>query len=348
MSNTPNKIQRLQLENFTCFERADMTFSNGINVFIGENGTGKTHLLKMMYGSINHFVNNTPSDMKDFVRDLIEYFRVEKLIKLGRLFKKQNIDFKAVTQLSNGYEARISGYSIGSKPVAKTRSNIQLVFLPLFEMLSWQKGFQSLYAKREVSFDKTYYDLAVALGLGKLKNSALAEAEALAAEIREAIKADVIQRDERFYFKFEDMDEELEAPVVAQGINKLGQLYYLILNGSLTKDTVLFWDEPETGLNPKYIKIVAQFLQTLAKAGVQIFVATHDYLLTHHLSLAAEYREQTDAPDMKFFALYKGENGTEVETGSNLTEIQNDAILDEYAAYYDLENEYFKKTVVNS
>ncbi|MBK7873483.1 MAG: ATP-binding protein [Saprospiraceae bacterium] len=168
------------------------------------------------------------------------------------------------------------------------------------------KGFQSLYAKREVSFDRTYYDLAVSLGLGILKNSALQEAKKLAKAIREAIKAEVFQRDERFYFKFDDLDSELEAPVVAQGINKLGQLYYLILNGSLTKDTILFWDEPETGLNPKYIKVVAQFLQTLANAGVQIFVATHDFLLTQSLSLAAEYREQTQAPDMKFLLCIKG------------------------------------------
>lgn len=340
MSNTPNKIQRLQLENFTCFERADMTFSDGINVFIGENGTGKTHLLKVMYNFI-YDRSKMASDMKYLFEEI---FGVP-FIDLKRKSDKYPIEGAIKIDKQELFFFDIEGFQYyGDKHLTK----IPFLYFPSTEMLSWQKGFQSLYAKREVSFDKTYYDLAVALGLGKLKNSALAEAEALAAEIREAIKADVIQRDERFYFKFEDMDEELEAPVVAQGINKLGQLYYLILNGSLTKDTVLFWDEPETGLNPKYIKVVAQFLQTLAKAGVQIFVATHDYLLTHHLSLAAEYREQTDAPDMKFFALYKGENGTEVETGSNLTEIQNDAILDEYAAYYDLENEYFKKTVVNS
>ena len=119
---------------------------------------------------------------------------------------------------------------------------------------------------------------------------------------------------------------------------------YLIINGSLNKDTVLLWDEPETNLNPKYIKIVARFLQTLAKNGVQIFVATHDYLLVHLLSLDAEYREETQAPPMRFFSFYKGEDGTEIESADNLTFIQNNSILDEYAAYHDLENRlYYQK-----
>jgi predicted ATP-dependent endonuclease of OLD family len=48
-----NKIKRLELENFTCFGKVAMDFSPGINVFIGENGTGKTHLLKALFMSTN-------------------------------------------------------------------------------------------------------------------------------------------------------------------------------------------------------------------------------------------------------------------------------------------------------
>ena len=115
----------------------------------------------------------------------------------------------------------------------------------------------------------------------------------------------------------------------------------LFRSGSLTKKTILFWDEPETNLNPIYIKIIAQFLQTLAKNGVQIFVATHDYLLAHLLSLDASYRRETEAPPMKFFAFYKGEDGTEIESADTIAGIQNNAILDEYSAYYDLEQELY-------
>ena len=39
-------IKKIKLENYTVFENQQIEFSPGINVFIGENGTGKTHLFK--------------------------------------------------------------------------------------------------------------------------------------------------------------------------------------------------------------------------------------------------------------------------------------------------------------
>lgn len=51
----------------------------------------------------------------------------------------------------------------------------------------------------------------------------------------------------------------------------------IILSGSLSKNSVLFWDEPETNLNPKMIKPVVDAVIELAKTGVQVFVTTHDY-----------------------------------------------------------------------
>jgi AAA15 family ATPase/GTPase len=42
-------LKSLNLENFTVFADARLEFSPGINVIIGENGTGKTHLLKAAY-----------------------------------------------------------------------------------------------------------------------------------------------------------------------------------------------------------------------------------------------------------------------------------------------------------
>jgi recombinational DNA repair ATPase RecF len=43
-------IERLELRNLTVFTGLTMELSPKINVIIGENGTGKTHLLKAAYG----------------------------------------------------------------------------------------------------------------------------------------------------------------------------------------------------------------------------------------------------------------------------------------------------------
>ena len=41
-------ITQLQLKNFTAFTELAIDFSPGINIIIGENGTGKTQLLKAL------------------------------------------------------------------------------------------------------------------------------------------------------------------------------------------------------------------------------------------------------------------------------------------------------------
>ena len=42
-------IKTLKLSNFTVFKEAELEFSPGLNVIVGENGTGKSHLLKLAY-----------------------------------------------------------------------------------------------------------------------------------------------------------------------------------------------------------------------------------------------------------------------------------------------------------
>lgn len=45
-------LQQLDIKNFTVFQNADLTFANGLNVVIGENSSGKTHILKLAYSII--------------------------------------------------------------------------------------------------------------------------------------------------------------------------------------------------------------------------------------------------------------------------------------------------------
>lgn len=133
----------------------------------------------------------------------------------------------------------------------------------------------------------------------------------------------------------------MEAHLVAEGLRKLASILYLILNGEINENTILFWDEPESNLNPALIRIVADFIRELEKCGLQIFIATHDYLLTHILSLYSEYKEKTNIK-IRFFGLHKEENTISVEEGETLARIQNNPILEEYAAFYELEQIYIK------
>jgi AAA15 family ATPase/GTPase len=132
--------------------------------------------------------------------------------------------------------------------------------------------------------------------------------------------------------------------MLAEGLRKLASIAHLIRNGSLEQGGVLFWDEPETNINPKLIRTVAQTLLGLAGAGVQVFVATHDYLLSNELSLAAEYdTQEAKAAKPRFFALSKTGHTAPVdaEWGPTLADLRHNPILEEFAAHYDRERDLF-------
>ena len=44
-------LTRVRLKNFTAFDELDLELSPGINVLVGANGTGKTHLMKVCYAA---------------------------------------------------------------------------------------------------------------------------------------------------------------------------------------------------------------------------------------------------------------------------------------------------------
>ena len=45
-------LTRIEAENFTVFEDITIPFSKGLNVLVGENGMGKTHIMKLSYDNL--------------------------------------------------------------------------------------------------------------------------------------------------------------------------------------------------------------------------------------------------------------------------------------------------------
>lgn len=339
------KIEGLRLSNFTCFADLEVSFSEGINVIIGENGLGKTHLLKAVFG---------PSTLGVYGYQSFTDEELASLEGAHNMVKRMNINGEITITLEMLQFFGIKDFNLLKKH-KKREFELELVpnfnlkyntlFLPNNEMLSWYKGFIPAYENRESSIDYVYYLLAKKLAPLPLKGDKLKEQKALIQELETALGFEVVRQGDEFMIAF-TKEQIHNTKLVANGINKLAQLIYLIMNGSLTKNSIILWDEPEAGLNPKYIVLVAKFLQTLAKAGCQIFVATHDYLLSHTLSLAAEYRDvQPEAPAMRFHSLYKTPEGTQIESADTLPEIQHNSILDEYSRFYKTEEDLFYQSM---
>ncbi len=117
----------------------------------------------------------------------------------------------------------------------------------------------------------------------------------------------------------------------------------IILSGSLSKNSVLFWDEPETNLNPKMIKPVVDAVIELAKTGVQVFVTTHDYFAQQCFNMAALYLNNPNTKGIglqyRFMSLYQTENGVVCESADTLSELTHNAVMEEFDQLYDREQE---------
>ena len=121
--------------------------------------------------------------------------------------------------------------------------------------------------------------------------------------------------------------------MLAEGLRKLGLLWLLIQNGTLVEGSVLFWDEPETNLNPRLFGPVVEILFELQRQGVQVFIATHDYLILKQLDL-----QTTDKDQVSYHALHRDETGElACSTTNSYLGIDPNAIADAFSDVYDLE-----------
>lgn len=335
-------IKSLILNNFTCFNYNAIEFSKGINVLIGKNGTGKTHIMKCLAATLraNEEFKLSTAQTRERYNELLSdklmsYFKPDAL---GRLVSKNSksssigVEFFSGNRIEYGFS---SGMKLVKSEVANYIPTSPLLYIPPREVFSLFEGFIGLYERREISFDQSYVDLAKALNVAPLKGEPYQKAIEMVQPILDKWDIQVIQKNNRFYVI--EQGKEYEAHLVAEGIRKVATILYLVSNGELKENSILFWDEPEANLNPSLISVIADLLLSLNKHGIQIFIATHDYLLTHRLSLHAEYPNEEHPVDFAFFSLEKKYTGLVIEKGASLVDIQNNAILDEYAAFYDEE-----------
>ena len=73
------KIKRIKFQNYTAFEDQQMEFSPGINVIIGENGTGKTHLMKALYSACQSADKKTSFSHKLVMTMLPDDYKISRL-----------------------------------------------------------------------------------------------------------------------------------------------------------------------------------------------------------------------------------------------------------------------------
>ncbi len=350
------KIKKLTIKDFTVFRHTPpIEFCPGINLIIGENGMGKSHLLKLIYSVLKaHETSGGPTAPK-----LLQFEGV-LAAKLAGVFKP---DEMAVSRLRSrapgagtaqvvlGTDAGETMFRITSKGSLTSRTTLKKVersiFIPSREALSLYEGFRSLYRERLISMDETYADLCDALGLPQLRGPRNFGKNRQIKAIELLIGGKVRLKQERFYVQFND-GSMVEAHLVAEGWRKLGSIAQLMMNGALAKNGILLWDEPEANLNPAAIPEVVKVLHALAAGGMQIFISTHDSLLAGEFGLIADYPDQfprKHQPEIRFIGLHRGEGQVTIDTdvGTRLADLEHNPILEASLRHYDKGSALFAK-----
>lgn len=334
-------LKGMAIKNLTVFSDSNLKFSKNLNIIVGENGSGKTHLLKMAYsivsvcaeGSKSHSREPTKASLQARIADkLVGVFRPESLGRLAR--RKQgrercdirlsffssanNVDFTFATN---------SKTEVSIETLPRAWEDTSPVYLPTRELLTIYPNFISVYEGHYLEFEETWRDTCLLLGTLMKRGPTEKVIRELLTPLEEAMDGSIeLDKAGRFYLK--NSSGRMEMPLVAEGLRKLGMLARLIATGALLDKGYLFWDEPEANLNPRLIKRVAKSILDLSDNGIQIFVATHSLFLLRELEILLSQKKYHSIKPM-FFGLHKEHDEVSMLQGPTVDDIGDIASLDE-------------------
>ena len=330
-------LTRVELEHFTAFSKLGLDLSPGINVLVGANGTGKTHLMKVCYAACDAYLKETK-----FSDKVIGVF-LPSGRSIGRLVRRQRGSTSAVIRVFRGthrIHLRFSNHATSTSSLTAQRARIwkdepiPSTYIPAKEMLANAPGFRSLHAARETHFDDTYADILDRAYIPPLRGPTNKQWKHMLTILSEAIEGRVTVKNEEFFLN--SRRGNIEFSLLAEGVRKLALLWILIQNGTLSSGSVLLWDEPETNLNPKLFHPLIDVLLNLQRTGVQVLLATHDYVILKELDLC-----KRDTDQVLFHSLYRVSSTGEIDCHStpSYLDIHPNAIGDTFDHLYDREIE---------
>ena len=334
-------LQWLKLKDFTVFPQARLEFARHLNVIAGENGMGKTHLLKLPYAAMAMSAEEGRKRSDRPTKAVLQTRLAEKLVnvlrpeRLGRLVSRRQGRSRCEVMIKFSEP----GTSLGFSFVALSRLGVTVdhhpthwrrrapVYLPTHELLTIYPGFVSLYENHYVEFDETWRDTCLLLGAPGVRGPREKAIASLLAPLEDQLGGRVVLESNGRFYLAPTSGDKMEMPLVAEGRRKVATLARLIATGSLLDKDCLFWDEPESNLNPRLIREVARAILCICEAGVQVIVATHSlYLLREfEILLENEFKEV----EQRYFALRRGAEGVEVSQADDVGGIDPLVLLDE-------------------
>ena len=338
-------LNKATIKNFGPLPYGEYQFAPGLNVAVGETGLGKSQLLKLLYAVLK--VN---ADAKDLTKAALQTAYADKLVgvfrpdALGRLAKRKQGRERCEVRLEMDDSALSCAFGFASQ----AKSEVQLdklpakaleqapAYIPTRELVTLCPWFGPLYDNFHLRFEESWRDTVSLLGAPSVKGPREKKAAELLKPLEEAMGGKVVvdSGTGEFYLSIPG-EGNMEMPLVAEGLRKLAMLARLISTGALLDKGYLFWDEPETNMNPKLIKVLARSILTLCQQGIQVFIATHSYFLLKELDLLS----RQFSVEQRFLSLVATgpDRVVTLQQASRLLDLETVVALDDELAQYDRE-----------
>ncbi len=302
-------INRVNIKNFQIFDNFQISNFTPVNVIIGRNDSGKTSLLKILYTvtkSVEEFglkQQHSPESFKKIISKKIQNTFNTHKTGIGSLVKRGTEKLFFDLTFDNNQSIHFSFTDRATENIVDCSASINNVdncfnslFIPAKEVLSIFKAIETSRGSLFVpDFDDTYLDLVNALKIptqqGRVETNLLNVNNILS----HLFEGEIQQVNEGFDidFVFKKGKYDFAMPVTAEGIKKIGVITTLIRNHRLNKNTILFMDEPDTNLHPDAIRQLCEIIYDISKAGIQIFLSSHNYFLIKQLSIIARREKQS-------------------------------------------------------
>ena len=319
-------LEHLHIKNFTVFADTHFQFGPGLNVMVGNNGTGKSHVLKLGYAVTQTVAfaeqirRNKPKDEFD-PTDFQLSVSIALSSRLSAVFLPgtqnklvRNTAGEQDAQVSASFGAEDAHFSFSVKHSEQPLNSVDAeksfqfsvesiatpIFIPAKEILSLMPDILGISKNNPDVFDSTYLDLATQLTI-RVPKTPPVFAKPVLNKWAEIMQGEIQSEDGRFYF-YPKNGARFRVGLAAEGFRKLGTLSHLLAIGSLNKNATLFWDEPEANLNPALLRELAKVLSELARQGFQIILATHSMSLLKEFHILSRESKEEKLP-IKYFGL---------------------------------------------
>lgn len=333
-------IRKLTVEGITVFpHRETFLFEAGVNILVGGNDSGKSHLMRLCYAICKWSHGGSRKELpvawaeeQRLRTGLLRAFGIRDLAALVSRGAATEATVHASlcgektplgsAELGFSFRTGEEGLSITTMPIRHQRGNA--VFLAPQEVLSVFPCYVQVGKRYPELLDAAGWELCRALEAEptELPAPALRHIQHL---IEQLLRGRLVRQSGRFCLQRAGQ-EPME--LMAEGFKRLGTLALLLENGTVRAGTTLFWDEPEMNLNATHLPQLVTILLSLCRAGVQVMLTTHSLFLLRELTI--QLAEQGNAVPHRFFGLQPQEGGVRVSSSANLAELeQPDSLLAE-------------------